>query len=187
MFGSKHRAEDKEVQKAIEQLNQGSAEAFHILYEKYRNNIYKFCLRMLNDVELAEDAFQETFIKIYEHSHEFKGVNFSAWAFKIARNTCLNYLRAKKEFISFNDDLYEPVDSLKVDVGLNDFIKKAITQLPVPLREALILREYEELSYQEIANILNIDLSLAKIRVHRSRLILRKILEPLKKEIYESR
>ncbi|MCX7735889.1 MAG: RNA polymerase sigma factor [Candidatus Kapabacteria bacterium] len=187
MFGNKHRANEKEVQKAVEQLNQGSAEAFHILYEKYRNNIYKFCLRMLNEVELAEDAFQETFIKIYEHSSEFKGENFSAWAFKIARNTCLNYLRSKKEFISFNDELYEPIDYQKEDIVLSEFIKKAIAQLPIPLREALILREYEDLSYQEIANILNIDLSLAKIRVHRSRLILRKILEPLKKEIYESR
>jgi RNA polymerase sigma-70 factor (ECF subfamily) len=187
MFGNKHRVEEKEIQKAVEQLNKGSAEAFHILYEKYRNNIYKFCLRMLNEVELAEDAFQETFIKIYEHRNEFKGENFTAWAFRIARNTCLNYLRAKKEFISFNDELYEPIDPLKEDVALSDFIKNAIAQLPVPLREALILREYDELSYQEIANILNIDLSLAKIRVHRSRLILRKILEPLKKEIYESR
>lgn len=187
MFGKKNRAEEKEIQQAVEELNKGSAEAFHILYEKYQTKIYRFCFRMLNEVELAEDAFQETFIKIYEHRKEFRGENFSAWAFRIARNTCLNILRAKKEFLSFNDELYEPIIYQNEDVALNDFIKSAISKLPVPLREALILREYEDLSYQEIANILNIDLSLAKIRVHRSRFILRKILEPLKKEIYESR
>jgi RNA polymerase sigma-70 factor (ECF subfamily) len=57
--------------------------------------------------------------------------------------------------------------------------------LPVSLREAIILREYQECSYQEIAEIVGIDLSLAKVRVHRARLILRKTLEPIAKEIYE--
>ncbi len=72
------------------------------------------------------------------------------------------------------------------DIGMREFIEKSIAQLPVTLREALILREYEERSYQEIADILGIELSLAKVRVHRARLLLRKMLQPIMKEIHET-
>ena len=69
---------------------------------------------------------------------------------------------------------------------MKEAVSDAIALLPVSLREALILREYEEYSYQEIAEILNIYISLAKVRIFRARGILRKILTPIHKEIYES-
>jgi RNA polymerase sigma-70 factor (ECF subfamily) len=187
MFGKKKHIDNDQVLKQAEsQLRKGSAEAFRILYDKYNKKVYRFCLRMLGDVELAEDAFQETFIKVYENRQDFRGKNFAAWLFTIARHTSLNMIRARKTHESFDETFHAKKPARVSDVGAKDFIQRAMSMLPVALREALILREYEECSYKEIAVILDIDLSLAKVRVHRARLQLRKLLKPLVKEMYES-
>jgi len=142
---------------------------------------------MLGSGPMANDAFQGTFVKIYEKRESFRGDNFAAWLFTIARHTCYNMLRAKKEYASF-DDTY-PYSRLHktTDFGLKQALEEAVNSLPNSLKEAFILREYEELSYQEIADILGIDLSLAKIRVFRARKRLRIKLKPLMKELDEHR
>lgn len=142
---------------------------------------------MLGDKERAQDAFQDTFIKVFENRMTFRGENFSAWLFTIARHVCLNTIRLNRNFeeVPANSLSYSCVNS--TDVGLNDFVQKAIMQLPLCLREALILREYGDHSYEEISEILEISVSLAKVRVHRARLLLKKFLEPIAKEYYGNR
>ncbi len=187
MFSKKqHITQEQDLQKVFDELRKGSAEAFKILYAKYQQKIYRFCLRMLVDADTARDAFQETFIKVYEHRREFRGNNFSSWVYTIARHTCLNIIRTRKEYDELNDEMNYSYNAEYTDVGMKNEIEKAIATLPVAMREALVLREYEECSYQEIAEILAIDISLAKVRVHRARLLLRKLLTPLVKEYYES-
>jgi RNA polymerase sigma-70 factor (ECF subfamily) len=183
---NKHKVSQEDVNRAIEYLKFGSAEAFHILYNKYYNDVYRFCLRMLGDSSVAKDAFQETFIRVYEHREEFKGENFAAWLFTIARNTCLNVLRTKRDHESFDEFFHTQEETNTEDIGLKDQIERAIAMLPPTYREALILREYNQLNYSEIAESLNIDVSLAKIRVFRARVILRKLLKPIRREIHES-
>jgi RNA polymerase sigma-70 factor (ECF subfamily) len=187
MFGNNvNKYNDDEVLKAARDLKKGSAEAFHILYTKYQNKVYRFCLRLLEDEALAKDAFQETFIRIYEHRQEFHGESFTAWLFTIARHTCLNQIRTRKEHESFDEFYHGYRYEGDSDVAMKDQIENAIKILPVAMKEALLLREYEELSYKEVADILGIDESLAKVRVHRARIILRKLLKPVRKELYES-
>jgi RNA polymerase sigma-70 factor, ECF subfamily len=142
---------------------------------------------MLSDTDLAEDAFQETFIRVFENRTSFRGDNFAAWLFTIARNTCLNQIRSRRDQESY-DEVFHSIDYSEnnSDLGMKSEIEKAIATLPLPMREAVLLREYEDFSYQEIADTLGIDLSLAKVRVHRARLILRKLLKPLVKELNES-
>lgn len=186
MFKKKRNiADDDDLNRASENLKQGGAEAFHILYNNYQQKVYRFCLRMLGDPDAARDAFQETFIKVFEHRKDFRGSNFAAWLFTIARHTCLNSIRSKKEHEVFDEVYHSSGSGSESDIGMKEFIQQSISQLPVALREALLLREYEECSYQEIAVILGIDLSLAKVRVHRARLLLQKLLQPLVKEINE--
>lgn len=183
---SKNSADEEEIRQAAEDFKYGSNEAFKLLYSRYHSKVYRFCLRMLGSEAEARDAFQETFIKIYEHRTDFRGTNFGAWLFTIARRTCLNTIRSRKEHDEF-DEVYHGYRAENTeDFALKNQINSALALLPETLREALILREYNENSYQEIADILGIDLSLAKVRVHRARLILRKILTPLQKEIHES-
>lgn len=181
---------DEKMQQAAEQFRKGSAEAFHILYQKYNQPVYRFCMKMMGNEAAGKDAFQETFMKMYEHRAEFRGVNFPGWLFRIARNACLNSIRKRKGHDSFEDEIHGNLLSTnnheESDVMMRYNIEKAIAQLPIELRECLILREYEEYSYQEIADILGIDLSLAKVRVHRARLILRKLLAHIVLERYEA-
>ena len=187
MFGKRSdKYNEKQIKKAVSNLKEGSAEAFHILYTKYHNKIYRYCLRMLGDEAQAKDAFQETFIRVYENRDKFQGKNFSAWLFTIARHTCLNVLRAKRPHDTFDETFHAKEENKPVDVGLKKQIEQAVTMLPEDLREAFVLREYNEYSYKEIAEILDIELSLAKVRVYRARVILRKLLKPIRKEIHES-
>jgi RNA polymerase sigma-70 factor, ECF subfamily len=183
---NQHIEIDNTELEAMENLRRGSAEAFQILYKKYNQRIYRFCLKMLGDTTTAQDAFQETFISVYEHRMEFRSNNFAAWIYQISRRTCLNILRTKKEYESYNDEDHSSSGHNITDVGLKSQIDFALSKLPDGMREAVILREYEDCSYQDIAEVLNIDISLAKVRVHRARIILRKILQPLIKEYYES-
>lgn len=178
--------DDSDLLGTVESMKQGSAEAFRLLYDKYKDSVYRFCVRMIDDRILAKDAFQEVFIKVYEARSQFKAGSFSAWIYAITRNICINHLRARKEYETFDEGYHVPMKASDGDIGLKDFIEKAIAQLPISLKEALLLREYEECSYQEIADILDIDLSLAKVRVHRARTLLRKLLTPLVKELNES-
>ncbi|MCX7880674.1 MAG: RNA polymerase sigma factor [Ignavibacteria bacterium] len=185
-FGKNIYDEDK-LQWATEELRRGSAEAFQILYEHYNKKVYTYCLKMLGNKEKAEDAFQEVFIKVFENAKSFRGDNFPAWLFTIARHICLNVIRLQKPYQEISDNSLSLSYLNTNDVGMREFVQRAIMQLPVSLREALILREYEDCSYEDIAKILGINLSLAKVRVHRGRLLLKKFLAPIAREYYGNR
>lgn len=187
MFNSRKYNPDIELDEAVENLRNGSAEAFQILYQKYHDRVYRFCLRMLGSEQMAKDAFQETFVKVYEKRETFKGENFAAWLFTISRHICYNMIRANKTHSSFDESFHEVKVQKSTDFGLKKALEEAIASLPTSLREAFILREYEDLTYHEIAEVLNIDLSLAKIRVFRARKQLQEILKPIIKELDEYR
>lgn len=179
--------DDEQIRQFSEDFRRGSSEAFHILYQHYSPKVYRFCLRMLGNREKAEDAFQDIFVKVFENAKTFRGENFGAWVFTIARHICLNMIRLEKPYQDVNENSLSFSYVVNDDISMRDFVQRAIMKLPVSLREALILREYEEYSYEEIAKILGIGLSLAKIRVHRARLLLKKFLEPIAKEYYGNR
>jgi RNA polymerase sigma-70 factor (ECF subfamily) len=184
---SVRKPNEDELRAAADDLRSGSAAAFQVLYKQYSHSVYRFCLRMLGDSAIAQDAFQETFMKVYEHHAEFRGDHFPSWLFTIARRVCLNHLRSVKDHDIFDEEAHSsaPIQSTS-DVGIQMYVHNALINLPLQLREAVILREYEGYSYQEIATIVGIDISLAKVRVHRARLILRKLLAPVMQEWYES-
>lgn len=171
-----------DVLSAVEEFRRGNPEAFQFLYRHFANGVYRFCLRMTGDEANAKDAYQETFMRVYEHRFDFRGENFPAWLFTIARRVCLNHLRSRKSFDEFDEILHTEETLQESDSLLQMHIKRALDGLPPEFREVVLLREYEGLSYQEIADACGIDLSLAKVRVHRARLLLRKILLPIVQE-----
>ncbi len=188
MFGFKGNINKSNMQYDIEsaskELSNGSVEAFNFLYERYQNKVYCFCVRMLGNRDIAKDAYQDIFLKVYDKRNEFKGDNFSAWLFTIARNTCLNIIRSRKQYVELEED-YKTTDSLRQsDIEMKEFIEKSLMKLPLAYREVLILREYEDCSYQEMSEILNINVSNVKVRVLRARILMRKILTPIFKEYY---
>lgn len=167
----------EEISTVVAAFRAGDREAFRSIYDLYEGAVYRFCRHMLNDEAVAKDAFQDTFIRFYEHREELRGENVRSWLFVIARRTCLNVIRSqRKTHEAFDEGAHAWKEDAESDVALRDEIERAMRCLPVSLREALLLREYEGYSYLEIARICSIDLSLAKVRVHRARLTMRKLL-----------
>jgi RNA polymerase sigma-70 factor, ECF subfamily len=169
----------------------GEERAFAELYNRYKAEIYTFCLRMLGgNTGEAGDAFQESFIKVYEKAATFTyGENVRGWLYMIARNVALNYYRTKRpeETIEFHQELESTERQLSPEFygeqrSLRDALEEAIGRLPHEFREPFILREFDGLGYPEIADITGASLSLVKIRIHRAKQRLRKMLAPVMAE-----
>jgi RNA polymerase sigma-70 factor (ECF subfamily) len=181
----------KNVRSDIELLTafrSGDERAFAELYTRYKAEIYTFCLRMLGgDSAEAGDAFQETFIKVYEKRNSFRyGENVRGWLYMIARNVALNVYRSKRpeETIEFHPNLESNERRLSPEFSgeqnsLREALEEAIAKLPLEFREPFILREFDGLGYQEIADITTTSISITKVRIHRAKQRLRKMLAPI--------
>lgn len=176
----------EEINRLASKFAQGDPEAFKMLYDHYNKKIYRFCYRMLGDTELAKDAFQEIFVKIYEHRSSYNGTNFENWLYTTSRNTCINYIRRRKFHQSIEEIEIGFQPRKHLEIGIKEHIEIVLQKLPFALKEAFVLRDMEDLTYEQIAKVLNIDLSLAKVRVHRARLKLKELLQPLLREINET-
>lgn len=171
----------------IEAFSAGSQDAFKFIYRKFSQRILKFCYKVLNNDEIANDIMQEIFVKVYEKRNQFHGTNFKAWIYTIAKNQCINQLRKKRTFDELKEDLNLGYIPQNRDFSLQNLIESALAKLPIEYREVIVLKDYEDYNYNEISEILNIEVNLAKVRVFRARAALRKILEPFQKEINEFR
>lgn len=177
------QATDEEL---FSQVQKNDEQAFRILYRRYNRQIYGFCRRMLGDDKAAEDAFQTVITTVYEKRDTFTGGSFSAWFYAIARNRCIKLLRKEKPKVRMEDMpglenslSHEPQE----DTVLRNAIEHAIAALPEDLREAFELRYLDDYQYDKIATILDISLSLAKVRVFRARKIIQKTLSPYLHEL----
>ncbi len=166
-----------------------SEEAFRAIYSKYSPRIYAYCLRVLGNKSLADDIFQETFVRFYEKaksSYDEGSVN--GFLITIARNLCLNHKRDKKSNIPFEE--YHLVNQMVINENtenreeVHKLITASLELLDFKLREPLVLRMYNGLSYKEIAEICNISVENARKRVFRAKQKIREILEPYYNEIY---
>ena len=173
----------------IARARQGDERAYGALLEKYERAVFSICLRMVRNRDLAADLAQESFIKVFSMLERYNpAYAFSSWLFKITSNLCIAHLRRRRVETYAMDD---PIDGEKGEIQrqyespdpnpheqlvtsekmkrLND----AIEQLPEHYRIMLILRHQENLSYEEIAQSLEIPLGTVKARIHRAREMLR--------------
>lgn len=180
----------------IEATKRGDEAAFAEIVNRYRNPLTNYLFRMLNDYEEAVDLAQETFVRVYfaiERYHT--DYAFSTYIYRIATNLAISEIRRKKRrkllsLTSFfqNDDssdaqeFHPPDDKSLPDEDLienerNRTIEKAIATLPDKYRAPIVLREIQELSYEEIAQILGLGLGTTKSRISRARGLLREKLK----------
>ena len=186
---------DREVlQKAAE--DQGY---LSILVQRYRIPLYNFVFRFVGDRDTAEDVVQETFLRCLRHSHQFPAIEqVSTWLYTIAGNLAKTELRRRKRWhwipIGPSEEeersaFYEPVDGGQLPGEqtdthqVKDTVVEAIQQLPDEFREAVLLRDLNGLSYEEIAKIINCPVGTVKSRVNRGRLRLQKTLRNLAEEV----
>lgn len=154
--------------------------AFDEIYSRYSNKIYTYCKKILNDSQKAEDVFQDTFTKFYESAGDGrKMTNVSGFLVKIARNLCLNE-KAKKssQNVSIDDFQFAFDDKSYEKKEINNIINMGLDALPEKYREALILKEFLDMSYQDIAEALGTTLPIIRIRIYRAKAKLREILAP---------
>jgi RNA polymerase sigma factor (sigma-70 family) len=166
----------------IREIKDGRVELYSTLIERYEKKIHLFVLHMLKPYRydsMAEDLCQETFYKAYKNLQSFRDVEatFSTWLYTIARNTVLSELRKSKNKEVFIEDSYAtPKVSLdkqpEQEILRNErehLVRQAINNLPEKQRSALILREYEQLDYRQIAHILDSSVSSVKSLLFRGR------------------
>jgi RNA polymerase sigma-70 factor, ECF subfamily len=161
-----------------------SDEAFSEIYKRYSNNVKKYCISMIGNLEDASDVFQETFIKFYDNVHALQKGNILALLIIIARGLCLNKLRDKKitipldsqDFINFEYNNYENTE-------LFTLIMNSLVLLENKYKEAFILRELEGLPFTKISEICDISVDNAKARAIRAKQKLIEILEPYIKDL----
>ena len=166
----------------INLVKKGDLKAFDILVVKYQDrlvySVYKFC----SDLDLSQDITQEAFVKAYNNIDKFRGdSSFYTWIYRIAINTAKNYFSNKSRGAeTYNEDL---LDNALSDRSLNsdnpetlleaeemkDAINQAFQNLPDEIRSTLSLREYDGLSYEEIAKVQNCPIGTVRSRIFKGR------------------
>jgi RNA polymerase sigma-70 factor (ECF subfamily) len=177
-------------------VKRGDRAAFETLVEKYKQPLVNFVQRTLRDEAEAEDLAQNVFLQVFKSRARYeRTAKFSTWLFTIARNLCLNEIRRRgrhpaesldESYVQHEDQpqkQYEdknvslPVDSL-LHGELAQKIDEALAALPENQRSAILLCRQEELSYEEIAEILGCSLPATKSLIHRGRETLKEKLKP---------
>ena len=180
----------------IKRFQDGDEQAYVELVNRYRDRLMNFVYRFTSDSEQSEDIVQETLIKLYTHKHYYKKIaKFSTWIYTIAANYAKTELRKKKnrkitnlsQMSSDEKDYDLPsvqpdTDQLIENEYLEKRIQSAINTLPLHFKTVIVLRDVQELSYDEISNIVEVPLGTVKSRINRARLQLQKELKDLKKE-----
>ncbi len=162
--------------------------AFGEIYKRHSPRVFAYCKRFLGGREEARDIFQETFISFFKSGEQDREMtNVPAFILRIARNLCVNALKNKnmkfvhvsyEDFMAFNEE-----KSYEGDEELLDLINNALDTLPDKYKEMFILREYDGLSYADIAAVTDETVANVKVRIHRAKQKIREILEPYIKEI----
>ena len=178
----------------IARFQEGDEQAYTELVNRYRDKLITFVYRFVNEFEKAEDIVQDTMLKLYTHKHYYRNIaKFSTWIYTIAGNLAKTELRkrgTRKEIrisqMGPEDRDYE-LPSVAPDtdeVAQSEYIEKkiqaAIQKLPLHFRTVTILRDIQELSYEEISKIVDVPLGTVKSRINRARIQLQKELIDLK-------
>jgi RNA polymerase sigma-70 factor, ECF subfamily len=177
-------------------VKQGEGAAFAELVDKYKQPVMNLAFRMLHDFTEAEDLAQNVFVQVHKSAHRYEVASkFSTWLFTIARNLCLNEIRRRSRHPadsldashSEHDDqpppqyedkkTFSPPDTL-LQGELEQKIEEALADLPENQRTAILLCRRDELSYEDIAEILGCSLSATKSLIHRGRETLKDKLKP---------
>ncbi|OQP51360.1 RNA polymerase subunit sigma-70 [Niastella yeongjuensis] len=177
----------------IQQLRAGDEGAFKSLVANYQDLVYNTALGIVQNSEDAEDVAQEVFIQVYRSIDQFKGdARLSTWIYRITTTKALDHIRSRKRKKRFafitslfgpNDELvHEPVDFQHPGVALDRkeqaaLLFRMIDQLPENQKVAFTLHKTEELSYQEIADVMQLSVSAVESLLFRARQNLRKLLE----------
>lgn len=182
--------------KLVRQAQQGDPRAFQELVVRYQRRVFNICYGIVRNADEAQDLTQETFIRVHKNLARFEGnASFYTWVFRIAKNVGIDHLRKMKrrsassfdEMIETNTERAIDTVSMPTPLGINpsrvagrrellEQIQNALASLSESHREIIVLREIEDLSYQEIADALEISIGTVMSRLHHARKNMQKAL-----------
>ncbi|MBU6141728.1 sigma-70 family RNA polymerase sigma factor [Patescibacteria group bacterium] len=190
MGQSSHKESDETVAARVQQ---GDTEAFGILVDRYQAKLLRYGRKFIPNTHDIEDLVQDIFIKAYANIRSFNvQMRFSPWIYRIAHNEFINRIYKVKRLPSFTFDLdeimpylfaNETADQEANEKDMRTFLNKSLSAVDPKYREPLILAYLEEMSYQEISDIMHIPVSTVGIRLNRGRKILKKIIEDMRSAV----
>jgi RNA polymerase sigma-70 factor (ECF subfamily) len=175
----------------VRRYYQADGEALTVLFQRHKDGLLNFALRLIGNRADAEDAVSHTFMMVCEKKYTIKeGASFKTWAYTVARNLCLSKFRSRSKFSSLWHPKKDSTESQQMDIvdpkgivrdQLNHqeemaMIQKAINKLPEEQKEALLLRSYHGFTYEEIAQVLNCSLEKVKVLIFRARTYLKGVI-----------
>lgn len=177
-------------ERLVEASRHSDLTAFNALVERYQTPVYNLCLRLLGAPQAAEDATQESFLAAFRAIRGFRGGSFRAWLFRIAANACYDELRrrrrrplsleAQKEALGEAADVADgaasPLERAQ-QAETSRVVRQALLALPDDQRLAVIMRDLQDFTYEEIARATSASLGTVKSRIARGRARLRDILQ----------
>lgn len=188
--GPRRRVPDDDL---VVRAGAGDMEAFGVLLERHEGAVYRYCWRIFRNHHTAEDLTQEFFVKLFRNAAKYEpSGHFTTYMYRVLTNLCFDALRRRKRrrsteslqldpVLSEGTDLEPEAPEFDLDAGLvrteaGDAVHNALERLPEHVRKAVELREFEGLSYREIARVLDLSLNEVKVILHRGRKMLARAL-----------
>lgn len=164
-------------EKLINDFKSGDIKAFEILIKKYKTMIFNTAYSVVSNLNDAEDVAQDVFITLYRSLKSFKfNCALSSWLYRITINKSLNRLREKKNFVVLDDNLQIENKDLTSDISAHKKrleLQRLINTLPAKYRAIITLKEFENLSYKEISDVMKISINKVKVWLFRAREMLK--------------
>jgi RNA polymerase sigma-70 factor, ECF subfamily len=187
--GQSHAVEFDADQEIVAQCRNGDWEAFAKLVLKYQSRVLTLAARIVDNRSEAEDIAQDIFVKVFQSLHDFRGAaRFSTWLYRITVNHCLNHLRRRTRqqqtlMVTEPEGWMQESSTTNPHKTLEQKERWALVQAKLQLlspehRTIVLLRDFEGLSYDEIADVLQLESGTVKSRLHRARMELKALLEP---------
>jgi RNA polymerase sigma factor (sigma-70 family) len=175
----------------LESAKRGDQKAYGMLMDKYRNSIYHLILKIIKSPEDAEDLTIETFAKAFDRLHQFSPeYAFSTWLYKIASNTCIDFIRKKSiEKVSLENEHLTITDNIKYSTSSDpetelikaqrtEQLQQAVNEMDELFARVITLRYFKEYSYEEMSKELGTPVSTIKVQLYRAKkILLNKILK----------
>lgn len=179
----------------MSQFQAGSVQAFNLLVERYSERLTHYLYGFLGDMRRCEDLLQETFLRVYRNRHSYRRIaKFSTWLYTIAGNLARSEYRKRKrrrlysiQSVSRDNEEYEmqlPDESFSPDRHAESMIQdkhiqQALNEIPQSFREVVVLRDVQQLAYEEIAEITGLPMGTVKSRINRGRTKLQALLKDI--------
>jgi RNA polymerase sigma-70 factor (ECF subfamily) len=170
----------------MRQVRNGDASKLAALFERHQVALYGYYVRMTGDRQASEDLVQEVFFRMLKYRHTYRDSGqFRSWMYHIARNVQADYARKRRLEVGFEEEEWNRVAG-PANPGTaaerrqeSALVRRALARLPEEKREVLVLSRFQDLKYEEIAEMLDCDVGAVKVRVHRALRSLREAYEGL--------